>query len=55
MGSFTYGTRDYMLCLKKTMSCIAWSDQYEHALCEAVTKSNKAMIHVQFETPDCTG
>lgn len=55
MGCFTYGTGDYTLCLKNTMSCIVWSDQYEQALCEAVTKSNKEMIPVQLGTQDCIG
>lgn len=44
-----------MLCLKKTVSCTVSSDQYEHALCEAVTKSNKEMMHTQLGIQDCVG
>lgn len=42
-----------MLCLKKTISCTEWSDQYGCAICEAVTNSNKEIMHVQLGTQDC--
>lgn len=43
-----------MLCVKKTVSCTVWSDQYDYGLCEAVTNSNKEIMHIQLGNQDCT-